>query len=61
MKPVIVITDVFQENKEIQTREKTIALFGCIIYKRSEYCTVEKDKTIGFNSCDTNLTYVDDE
>ena len=41
-------------------REKTIALFGHVIYRLGECYPLEKDKPIGFNANGTSLTYVED-
>ena len=60
MKPMIVITDVVQDRGDVQLREKTIALFGCVVYRRSECYPYIKDRAIGFSS-GTSLTYVEDE
>ena len=58
---MIVITDVFQNAGDNQMREKTIALFGHVVYRRCEQYPIGKDRTIGFNAGTTNLTYVEDE
>ena len=58
---MIVITDVCREKDGMEIREKTVAVFGTVIYRRSECYPVEKDRPVGFNSCGTNLTYIEDE
>lgn len=58
---MIVITDVIQDKGDVSIREKTVALFGLLVYRRSECYPLMKDKAIGFTSTGTNLTYVDDE
>lgn len=60
MKPMIVITDAVQDKGDVSIREKTIAIFGFVIYRCSECYPITKDRTIGFSS-GTNLTYVEDE
>lgn len=61
MTPMIVITDAVQDKGDVQMREKTVALFGHVIYKRSECYPVAKDKPMGFNTNGTSLTYVEDD
>lgn len=61
MKPILTITDATSVSGDVYIGEKTVALFGHVIYRRSECYPVPKDRTIGFNSCGTNLTYVGDE
>jgi len=58
---MIVITDVIRDKGDVSIREKTIAVFGFVIYRHSECYPVYKDRTVGFNSCGTNLTYIDNE
>lgn len=60
MKPMIVITDVVQDRGDVQLREKTIALFGHVIYKRSECYPYTKDKAVGFSS-GASITHFEDE
>lgn len=58
---MIVITDAIQDKGDVSVREKTIALFGFVIYRCVECYPITRDKAIGFMSTETNLTYVDDE
>ena len=60
MKP-IVITDVIQVRGDVSVRERTFAIFGIVLYRKLECYPIDKDRSIGFNSCGTNLTYVEDE
>ena len=62
MKPMIVITDVVSKAGDVVMREKTIALFGHVVYRKSESYPIDgEDRTVGFNTNGTNLTYVEDE
>ena len=62
MKPILTITDTVRVRKDLTLREKTVALFGHVVYRLSECApTGCEEKTIGFNSFGTNLTYVEDE
>lgn len=56
---MIVITDVVQEKNNVTMREKTIAVFGFVIYRCSECYPMAKDRAIGFSS-GTGLTYVEE-
>lgn len=59
---MIVITDVASKTGDIVMREKTIAMFGCIVYRKSESYPIDgEDRTVGFNTNGTSLTYVEDE
>lgn len=61
MKPMIVITDAIQESGDVSLREKTVALFGAVVYRRSECYPVLKDKAVGFTSNGSGLTCIEDE
>lgn len=59
---MIVITDVASKTGDVVMREKTIALFGYVVFRKSEsYPTDGEDRTVGFNTNGTSLTYVEDE
>lgn len=60
MKPMIVITDAVQDKGDVSMREKTIAVFGYVVYRRCECYPIVKDRTIGFSG-GASLTYVEDE
>lgn len=57
---MIVITDAVQDKGNVQMREKTVALFGHVIYRQSECYPYTKDKAVGFSS-GASITYVEDE
>lgn len=59
--PILTITDVSRNGDDSQTREKTVALFGLVIYKLSESWQTSKNNAIGFNSNGNGLTFVEDE
>lgn len=51
-RPVITITDVVQIHDNASFREKTVALFGCVVYRCSECYPIDKDRLVGFNTDD---------
>jgi len=57
--PIVTITDVIQEG-DCVVRQKTVALFGFVVYRRSESYPISKDRTVGFN-CGNGLTYVEED
>jgi len=58
---MIVITDVVSKTGDVVMREKTIALFGYVVFRKSESYPDGEDRTVGFNTNGTSLTYVEDE
>lgn len=59
---MIVITDVASKAGDVVMREKTIALLGYVVYRKSESYPIDgEDRTVGFNTNGTSLTYVEDE
>lgn len=59
--PVLKITDVVIEKDDKAIREKTTRLFGIVIHKRIEQYPIQKERTIGFTSDGTRLTYIEDD
>lgn len=57
--PIVTITDVVRDSNDIETREKTIALFGFVIYKICECYPITKDKPIGFQG-NPDKTFIED-
>lgn len=60
---MIPVTITYTENifDDVCTIEKTISLFGFVIYKFKQCFPNAKERTIGFASGDTNLTYIEDD
>ena len=57
--PIVTITDVVRDSNDIETRERTIAVFGFVIYKLCECFPITKDRAIGFQG-NSDLTFVED-
>ena len=55
---MIVITDVASKTGDVVMREKTIALFGYVVYRKSESYPIDgEDRTMWFNT----ITQVENE
>lgn len=59
--PVLKITDVVLDKGDITIRERTTKLFGIVIHKLIEQYPIQKERTIGFTSDGTGLTYIEDD
>lgn len=61
MRPIITITDSYQEDEKASLREKTVKVFGIVVYRRIEtYIGKREEKTVGFNGPGVGLTEVID-